>query len=199
MLSETLVEGLDQYAIGEKLREMRLKKKLGLIELGEHSGLSPAMISKIENGKLYPTLPTLLRLALVFSVGLDYFFTERRPKPIFAIVRKSERLLFPNQPEGKDGHVSYKFESLDFPAVERKLTSFLAHFEAGPGGSIPPPFHHHESIEFLYLISGQLALHFEDEVQRLDAGDSVYFEANRPHGYARIGEAPCTGVVVTVP
>ena len=69
MLSETLVEGLDQYAIGDKLRELRLKKKIGLIELGEHSGLSPAMISKIELGKLYPTLPTLLRLALVFSVG----------------------------------------------------------------------------------------------------------------------------------
>jgi len=199
MLSETLVEGLDQYAIGEKLHELRVRKKLGLIELGEHSGLSPAMISKIENGKLYPTLPTLLRLALVFSVGLDYFFTERRPKPIFAVVRKSDRLLFPSQPDGKVGHVSYKFESLDFPAVERKLTSFLAHFEPGPEEGGPPPFHQHEGIEFLYLISGQLALHFEDVVHRLEAGDSVYFEANRPHGYARIGESPCTGITVTVP
>lgn len=198
MLSETLVEGLDQYAIGEKLRELRLKKKIGLIELGEHSGLSPAMISKIERGKLYPTLPTLLRLALVFSVGLDYFFTERRPKPVFAIVRKSDRLVFPSQPEGKEGHVSYRFESLDFPAVERKLTSFLAHFEA-PSIDDVPPFHHHESIEFLYLINGRLALHFEDEVHRLEAGDSVYFEADRPHGYARIGDDPCTGIVVTVP
>ena len=198
MLSETLVEGLDQYAIGDKLRELRLKKKIGLIELGEHSGLSPAMISKIERGKLYPTLPTLLRLALVFSVGLDYFVTERCPKPVFAIVRKSDRIVFPSQPEGKDGHVSYRFESLDFPAVERKLTSFLAHFEALPDGGVPP-FHRHESIEFLYLICGRLALHFEDEVHRLDAGDSVYFEADRSHGYARIGDEPCTGVVVTVP
>ncbi len=199
MLSETLTEGLDQYAIGEKLRELRLKKKIGLIELGEHSGLSPAMISKIENGKLYPTLPTLLRLALVFSIGLDYFFTERRPRPVLAIVRKSDRLIFPSQPEVKDGHVSYRFESLDFPAVERKLTSFLAHFEPPPADLGVAPFHHHDGIEFLYLMTGRLALQFGEEVHQLNAGDSVYFEGSQLHGYARLGDEPCTGVVVTVP
>lgn len=199
MLSETLVEGLDQYAIGDKLRELRLKKKIGLIELGEHSGLSPAMISKIERGKLYPTLPTLLRLALVFSVGLDYFFTERRSKPVFAVVRKSERLRFPSQPEGKGGHVSYQFESLDFPAVERQLTSFLAHFEPPPTNGDALPLHHHEGIEFLYLVSGRLALHFGEEVHELNAGDSAYFEGTHPHGYARLGDESCLAVVVTVP
>jgi len=199
MLSETLVEGLDQYAIGDKLHDLRMKKKIGLIELGEHSGLSPAMISKIERGKLYPTLPTLLRLALVYSVSLDYFFTERRPKPVFAIVRKSDRLRFPSQPEGKHKHISYTFESLDYPAVERKLTSFLAHFEPGPEGGGPPPFHQHEGIEFIYLISGELTLRFEDSVHRLEEGDSVYFEADRLHGYARIGMTPCTAITITVP
>src|SRR5512141_1464387 len=61
MLSQTLVDGLEQYRIGPKLRRLRLKKSMGLVQLGEHTGLSPALLSKIERGQIFPTLPTLLR------------------------------------------------------------------------------------------------------------------------------------------
>ena len=47
VISETLQKGLAQYSIGEKLRALRLKKKKGLVELGQHTGLSPALLSKI--------------------------------------------------------------------------------------------------------------------------------------------------------
>src|SRR5688572_29102909 len=92
MLSATLQSGLNEYGIGERIRTLRLKKKMGLVELGRHTGLSPAMLSKIERGRLFPTLPTLLRIALVFSVGLEYFFAGAREKPLMAIVRKAERV-----------------------------------------------------------------------------------------------------------
>jgi hypothetical protein len=46
MLSETLAKGLGHYAIGDKLRALRLKKKIGLVELGRHTGLSAAMLSR---------------------------------------------------------------------------------------------------------------------------------------------------------
>src|SRR5689334_16220195 len=114
MLSSTLQEGLERYGIGEKLRALRLKKKMGLVELGGHTGLSPALLSKLERGRLFPTLPTLLRIALVFSVDLGYFFEGRRDKPVAAIVRKRERLRFP-EPGRRPG--AYLFESLDFAAT----------------------------------------------------------------------------------
>src|ERR687894_1813230 len=98
MLSETLQKGLEQYGIGEKLRALRLKKKMGLVELGRHTGLSPALLSKIERERMFPTLPTLLRIALVFSVGLDFFFADVREKPLLAITRKSERVTLPDRP-----------------------------------------------------------------------------------------------------
>ena len=50
MLSATLEGGLSDYAIGAKIRAVRLKKKMGLVELGQHSGLSPALLSKLERG-----------------------------------------------------------------------------------------------------------------------------------------------------
>ena len=57
MLSQTLEEGLRAYGIGDKLRGLRLSKKMGLVELGRHTGLSAALLSKIERGRLFPTLP----------------------------------------------------------------------------------------------------------------------------------------------
>src|SRR5262245_2576569 len=124
MLSETLKSEFKRYAIGEKVRRLRLKKSMGLVELGRHTGLSPALLSKIETGRLVPTLPTLTRVALVFGVGLEFFFTEQRAKA--SVVRRRERLKFGDDPEGKN--VNYRFECLDFHAVDRRLNAYYAEF-----------------------------------------------------------------------
>ena len=193
MLSETLVEGLKPYAIGEKLRALRLKKKMGLVELGSHTSLSPALLSKIERGKLVPTLPTLLRISMVFNVGLEYFFTERAKKHVLEIVRKKNRLRFPaTAGSGKPG---YFFESLDFPAVERKLNSYYAEFEALDPTEARE--HHHPGVEFLFVIGGTLILKVGGEEHRLEAGDSVYFDSTVPHSYRKEGRKPCSAVVTT--
>src|SRR5574339_460228 len=114
MLSATLKSGLADYDIGGKVRTLRLKKKMGLVELGKHTGLSPALLSKIERGRLFPTLPTLLRIALVFSVGLEFFFSGSRDKPLVAVVRKGDRVALPERPGARS--MAYRFESLDYPA-----------------------------------------------------------------------------------
>src|ERR687890_664021 len=101
MLSETLQAGLTEYSIGGKVRSLRLKKKMGLVELGQHTGLSPALLSKIERGRLFPTLPTLLRIALVFSVGLEFFFAGAREKPLCVVIRRSDRVRLPERPGGR--------------------------------------------------------------------------------------------------
>src|SRR5678809_723838 len=97
MLSKTLQDGLADYAIGTRIRTLRLKK-LGLVELGKHTGLSPALLSKIERGRMFPTLPTLLRVALVFGVGLDFFFAGVRDQPLVAVTRKNARVDLPERP-----------------------------------------------------------------------------------------------------
>src|SRR6202162_6091428 len=108
-MTDTISEGLGRYSIGEKLRSMRLRKSMGLVELGKHTGLSAALLSKLERGKLFPTLPTLLRIAMVFGVGLDYFFTDERKRRVVGVVRREERIRFPER-AGHTG-VEYLFES----------------------------------------------------------------------------------------
>ena len=193
MLSPTLRDGLQAYAIGPKIRVIRLKKKMGLVELGRHTGLSPAMLSKIERGQLFPTLPTLLRIALVFSVGLDYFFAPERDKPTVGVARHQDRLRFPETPGAKD--VAYEFESLDFPAVQRLLNSYFAEFR--PVSPDKLRRHHHPGAEFIYVLSGTLSVHLGDDEHVLEAKDSIYFDSSVPHAYRRRAGKSCSAIVVT--
>ena len=192
---DTISEGLGRYSIGEKLRAMRLRKSMGLVELGKHTALSAALLSKLERGKLFPTLPTLLRIAMVFGVGLDYFFTDERKRRVVGVVRGKERVRFPERPGTAD--VQYYFECLDYRATERKLSAFLADFQEIPLEKIKP--HQHAGIEFLYVLKGTLAMKIGSEEFLLEAEDSIYFDSAVLHSYRRQGSKPCTGVIVTVP
>lgn len=195
VLSATLEEGLRPYRIGEKVHALRLSRKLGLVELGRHTGLSAALLSKIERGKLYPPLPTLLKIALVFGVGLDHFISdERRQNPV-AIVRKGERKRFPERAGIR--HAAYEFESLDFAAVERKTSAYYALFRPIAAEDARP--HQHPGAEFLHVLHGRLVLRVRDEDHVLAAGDSVYFNAAVPHSYRAEGAARCDAIVVTAP
>src|SRR5436309_13755200 len=114
---------LTSYDIGQKLRQLRLRKKIALVDLGKHTGLSASMLSQLENGKLIPTLPTLARIAMVFDVGLDFFFSEKRPKRTFSIIRAEDRIRFP---ELTDSPVpGYYFEVLAFGATEKNISAYL--------------------------------------------------------------------------
>lgn len=194
MLSETLDTTLRGYEIGEKVHALRMRKKMGLVELAKHTGLSPALLSKIERSRMYPPLATLLRIALVFGVGLDYFFTNETKSRV-SIVRREERQRFPASPDSS--HVSYWFESLDFRATERKMSAYLAEFEAVESSDAPE--HAHEGAELIFVLEGKLGIRIGREEHELAAGDSVYFDPSVPHAYRRVGKRKCAAVVVTVP
>jgi transcriptional regulator with XRE-family HTH domain len=193
MASDTINKGLGKYAIGNKLRRLRLRKSMGLLELSKHTGLSPALLSKLERDIMHPTLPTLLRIAMVFSVGLEYFFNTE-PRPVLEIVRKKDRLRFPDSPDG--GRANYYFESLDFPVPNRPLSSYLAEFE--PVAEKHSRLHEHPGIEFLYVLSGKLEIHVGADGHELAEGDAIYFDCTVPHGYRRIGARRTTALVVVL-
>ena len=193
MLSATLKSGLGDYDIGGKIRTLRLKKKMGLVELGKHTGLSPALLSKIERGRLFPTLPTLLRIALVFGVGLEFFFAGAREKPLVAVVRRRERVRLPERPQARDS--AFHFESLDYPAVERRFNAYYAEFlPVAPDKRRP---HAHGGAEFIYVLKGALSVQIGTDEHALGQGDSIYFDSSIPHSYGRGGERACSAIVVT--
>ena len=79
---ETAERFIAEKRIGERIKRLRLKKSMGLVELGKHSGLSASFLSQLETGRVVPTLRNLSRIAMVFSKDLSYFF-ENEPQSIF--------------------------------------------------------------------------------------------------------------------
>jgi quercetin dioxygenase-like cupin family protein len=177
MLSATLRSGLSDYGIGGKIRTLRLKKKMGLVELGKHTGLSPA----------------LLCIALVFGVGLEFFFAGAREKPLVAVVRQRERVRLPERPQA--GNSAFHFESLDYPAVERRFNAYYAEFL--PVARDKRRAHDHGGAEFIYVLKGTLSVQIGTDEHALGQGDSIYFDSSIPHSYSRSGQRACSAIVVT--
>ena len=192
---ETIRRALSHYDIGQKLRQLRLRKKIALVDLGKHTGLSASMLSQLENGKLIPTLPTLARIAMVFDVGLEHFFGDRRNKRIFSIVRADDRLLFPERPDS--AIPGYFFEVLTFGATDKSLSAYLAQFPRHTEREVRE--HAHEGSEFIHVLEGILAINYQAEEYVLHAGDSVYFDASEAHSYYGQSESPAKAIVITLP
>jgi transcriptional regulator with XRE-family HTH domain len=188
----TIRRVLSSYEIGAKLKALRLKKKIALVDLGKHTGLSASMLSQLENGKLVPTLPTLARIAMVFDVGLDHFFSDRRKNKLFAIVRATERMKFPDKPGSPKP--DFWFECLAYSAQDKSLQAYLAEF---PKRGSDVHEHSHEGAEFLHLFDGSIAIHYQNEEYVLNAGDSVYFDASEPHSYRGMAKTVSKAIVIT--
>ena len=184
---------LANYDIGQKLRQLRLRKNIALVDLGKHTGLSASMLSQLENGKLIPTLPTLARIAMVFDVGLEHFFSDQRSHRTFSIVRSGERIQFPELPESPIP--GYFFEVLTFGTTEKAISAYLAEFPIRSPKEVRS--HYHQGAEFVHVLEGTLAIHYQAEEHLLRAGDSVYFDGSEVHSYSGQSDPPAKAIIVT--
>jgi len=192
---ETIQRVLSSYELGRKLRQLRLRKKIALVDLGKHTGLSPSMLSQLENGKMIPTLPTLARIAMVFDVGLEHFFGDKQGRKLFSVVRAQERMRFPERPDLPAP--SYFFECLTFATQGKGIQVYLAEFpQCAPAEGSE---HFHEGSEFLFVMEGSLTIRFQGEDHQLGAGDSVLMDSSEPHNYRGSGKTGARAIVVTVP
>jgi transcriptional regulator with XRE-family HTH domain len=179
--------------IGERIRRLRLKRSMGLVELGRHTGLSASFLSQLETGRVVPTLRNLARIAIVFGRDLSYFF-EPEPHPLFRVHRRSERVRLPQS--GVDDP-TYYFESLAYMVPERQLDPYYAEFVPVKKPAEVKP-HVHPGYEFLYLLQGELEIRHGEKTHALTAGDSVYFDAGTSHAYRCAGTTPAVALIVTM-
>jgi len=179
--------------IGERIKHLRLKKSMGLVELGRHTGLSASFLSQLETGRVVPTLRNLARIAMVFSKDLSYFF-DPEPQTLFRVHRRDERVRLP-QTGAEDP--AYFFESLGYLVPDRQLDPYFAEFLPEKEGRSPRA-HQHVGCEFLYVLSGSLAVRHGETVHHVEAGDAVYFDANTTHSYLCTGKTAATAVIVTL-
>ena len=116
-----------------------------MAELGRRVGLSASLLSLIENNKLVPTLTTLVRIAMLFDVGLDYFFAERSDAHSFVVSRPSDRTRFSGTPNSPCP--SFEFECLAHAVLDRRLQPYLVEFPLRAKHDVTE--HSHPGVEFV--------------------------------------------------
>lgn len=184
---------ISEKHLGERIRRLRLKKSMGLVELGRHTGLSASFLSQLETGRVVPTLRNLARIAMVFSKDLSYFF-ESEPAAIFRVHRKRDRVRMPQTGVELP---AYTFESLGYMVPDRLMDPYFAEFLPLPA-NVEPKGHIHTGYEFLYVLAGQLALLHGGQETVLEAGDAVYFDSATSHSYRCVGGKASEAIIVAL-
>jgi transcriptional regulator with XRE-family HTH domain len=190
---ETTERFIAEKHIGERIKRLRLKKSMGLVELGKHTGLSASFLSQLETGRVVPTLRNLARIAMVFSKDLSYFF-ESEPNSIFRVHRRKDRVRLPQTGVEQP---SYYFESLGYMVPDRHMDPYFAEFVPSAQSHESKP-HMHPGYEFLYVLDGDLALQHGDHHATLGSGDAVYFDSSTAHSYSCAGPKPASALIVTM-
>lgn len=191
---ENFREEVKELQIGLKIRRLRQERRMTLQDLAEATGLSKPLLSQIENEQVIPPLSTLLRIAKAFKVPLHTFFQEEGSTGKCVLVRAGESRRLPRRAGHGETPPPYTYHSLAYGKKHRNLEPFLVEFEATEWSDDLQVSH--EGEEFLFLLEGELELHYGDQVMSMGPGDSVYYDSAEPHGYVARGEVRPRAVAV---
>jgi transcriptional regulator with XRE-family HTH domain len=183
---ETAADGSEQ--LGQRLRALRGRLGLTLDALAERSGVSKAMLSKIERGATNPTVNVASRVARGLGVSLAELagVEERRPA---LVVPAARRLAFEDPETGVTRHI--------FPALAGGSLEFL-HLTLPPRsdtGDLPP--HRAGSETYIVVDRGQLQAYVVDEHFVLGEEDVLYFGGDVTHRFANTGTSECHCFVIS--
>lgn len=159
---------LEPYSIGLKLRSLRTQKRLTLSRLAAETGLSTALLSKLETDRMIPTLPTLATISRVYGVGMSYFFSEPSHHTL-SITRKAH---FESDGRGAE---PVKVTSLNAAETNPRLVAQMVEFAPGGAASTAECFRENSGV--VYVLEGKLQLDAGGMQEVLEAGDCVCLES----------------------
>lgn len=185
---------IDDKFIGERIRRLRLKRSMGLVELGTRTGLSASFLSQLETGRVIPTIRNLAKLALVFQKDLSYFFRQERTIT-FRSIRKTDRVRLTRN--SKDGS-KFVSESLSALIPDRRMVPCLAEFLPGdqPCEFTPKIF---PGMEFIYVLEGSLCLASTSGNEMLEGGDVGWIDGTSKRQYICSGDRHAKAMIITFP
>lgn len=171
-------ENVLEVAIGRQIRAYRKQQQLTVAELSALTDISSGMLSKIENGNTSPSLTTLQAVANAMSVPLTSFFSgyeERRE----AVHTKAGEGVETEREGTRAGH----------------HYNLLGHIGSNASGVIVEPYlitltsesdtfrtFQHGGIETIFMLEGEVGYRHGDSLYTLRPGDTLFFDADAPHG-----------------
>jgi transcriptional regulator with XRE-family HTH domain len=176
--------------LGQRIKRLRLKRSMGLVELGKQTGLSASFLSQLETGRVVPTLRNLARISLVFNKDLSHFF-ESSDLSVFRIQRRRDRVRLP-----VGSPVDYISESLGMLVPEGGLRPCVVEFLPGEVRSVFQP-ERYPGVEMIYVLSGSIELARKDESHHLEASDVCYISGETPRSYRCAGPDAAQALIIS--
>ncbi len=185
--------GLD--GIGDRLREERVKSGLSQRELARRLGLSPSLISQLENGVSKPSVGTLYAIVTELDVSLDSLIRgdDKARRAAGAsddpAVGSFGPVVHPGERESIDLASGVRWEQLT-ATTEPGIDFLHAIYEVGGTSTPDQSLMRHHGREYGYVMSGILGIQIGFEEFELRAGDSIGFDSTRPHRLFNKGDVP---------
>ena len=175
-----------EMAIGHEVRTYRKKLGITVADLAAATGMSVGMLSKIENGNISPSLTTLQALSKALGMPITAFFRGFEEPKSASFVKAGEGVNLERRGTRAGHHYS-----------------LLGHIENNTSGVVVEPYlitlnaesdifptFQHEGMEFLYMLEGEVVYRHGDSLYRMQAGDSLFFDADAPHGPEELVRLP---------
>jgi transcriptional regulator with XRE-family HTH domain len=181
-----------EVSIGRKVRLLRQRLQITATELATEAGLSPGMLSKIENGGTSPSLSTLKALARALNVPMTSFFVDFEERRDCSYVRAGQGVLIERRGT-KSGH-RYELlgHSLSGDIVVEPYLITLSE------DANPYALFQHDGMEFIYMLSGKVVYRHADKLYPMAPGDALFFDAGAPHGPEELVEQPMTYLSIII-
>ncbi len=183
-----VVEEVSSERLGSRVRELRRRKGQTLNELAEASGVSRAMISKVERGEKNPTLVVAAGISEGLGVTLSQLVGIEVRREVVVVPRDRRMVM-------RDPETGFQRQLLS-PTFGNRAIEFIRNVipEGSTSGEFPP--HKRGVQEYIVVEKGRLAAILDGEEHVLEEGDALYFEADVTHRFDNLGVGDCSYYLV---
>ena len=179
-------------AIGKQVRTLRKRLNITVAMLARQSGLSTGMLSKIENGQTSPSLSTLTALARALQVPVTSLFSHYEEQRDVSYIKAGEGLPIERRGSGVGHEYQLLGHTIGKPySIEPYLITIDDESETFP-------VFQHAGTELLYMLEGKLTYRHGNRTYLMEPGDTLFFDAEAPHGPEELILLPCRYLSIIV-
>jgi XRE family transcriptional regulator, regulator of sulfur utilization len=159
--------------IGERIRVKREHRSMHLNELAERVGVTKSCLSQIENGKSFPSIVTLKKIADSLGTTIGELVGEKERLAFNPLITEDNRKFVKTNPKGASLFL------LSHHDPNKQMETYFVHYN--PGADSEDLIDNQHGQSFCYIVDGELEIEINNRNYLLKHGDSFYYNSNDEH------------------